>query len=421
VESSIIRRGIACAIAVAAALSLPAAAGAHGGAGRSTRFYTPPPDPGGVRQAVELARTGHGADATRIARMITTPQAVWFTEGTPKQVERGVRRTVSAARRQHRTPVLVAYDLPYRDCGQYSAGGARDTAAYEAWIDGFAKGIGKGPAWVVLEPDGLGIIPYHTPINGSMEWCRPTGDDGAPSPEADPQHRFAQLNYAVDRLGKGDSTRVYLDGTHSAWLGVGDIADRLVKAGVQRADGFFLNASNYQPTPQLTKYGTWISKCIAYGTDPSEGGWRLGHFDHCASQYYPATPGDFGTWGLTDQWYADNVDSHGIRGAAHFVIDTSRNGQGPWTPPAGAYPDPQDWCNPPGRGLGLRPTADTGVPLLDGYLWIKTPGQSDGQCNRGIAGSTTDPEWGGIEDPAAGEWFDAQALQLARLAAPPLR
>jgi endoglucanase len=56
-----------------------------------------------------------------------------------------------------------------------------------------------------------------------------------------------------------------------------------------------------------------------------------------------------------------------------------------------AYPDKQDWCNPPGRGLGLRPTATTGQPLADAYLWIKTPGQSEGQCNRGIAGTTTDP------------------------------
>ncbi|WP_255474595.1 glycoside hydrolase family 6 protein, partial [Micromonospora sp. AMSO31t] len=37
------------------------------------------------------------------------------------------------------------------------------------------------------------------------------------------------------------------------------------------------------------------------------------------------------------------------------MVDTSRNGQGPWTPPAGVtWPDPQTWCNPPDRGLGLR-------------------------------------------------------------------
>ena len=48
-------------------------------------------------------------------------------------------------------------------------------------------------------------------------------------------------------------------------------------------------------------------------------------------------------------------------------------------------------------------------------------GQSEGSCNRGIGGSTTDPEWDGITDPAAGAWFPEQALQLAQLEVPPLR
>ena len=59
-------------------------------------------------------------------------------------------------------PVLVAYNLPFRDCAQYSAGGATSTAEYEAWIDGLAAGIGDRPATVILEPDGLGIIPWYT-------------------------------------------------------------------------------------------------------------------------------------------------------------------------------------------------------------------------------------------------------------------
>ena len=71
----------------------------------------------------------------------------------------------------------------------------------------------------------------------------------------------------------------------------------------------------------------------------------------------------------------------------------------------------------------MKPKAapNAAYPQLDAYLWIKTPGQSDGQCNRGVAGSTTDPEWGGITDPAAGAWFPQQALQLAKLASPKLR
>jgi endoglucanase len=82
------------------------------------------------------------------------------------------------------------------------------------------------------------------------------------------------------------------------------------------------------------------------------------------------------------------------------VIDTSRNGQEPWQP--GNYPDPMDWCNPPGRGLGLEPTLQTGNSLVDAYLWIKIPGESDGECTRGLgeAGVTEDPEWGQVDPPA---------------------
>jgi hypothetical protein len=60
-----------------------------------------------------------------------------------------------------------------------------------------------------------------------------------------------------------------------------------------------------------------------------------------------------------------------------------RNGQGPWTAPDGAYTgDAQTWCNPPGRGLDLRPTVRTRNLLLDAYLWIEPPGESDGSCTR---------------------------------------
>jgi endoglucanase len=79
------------------------------------------------------------------------------------------------------------------------------------------------------------------------------------------------------------------------------------------------------------------------------------------------------------------------------------------------------------------------VPVLDAYLWVKTPGQSDDQCDSaGVvrawdysdhtqpgwpatasAQSLFDPLWG-IDDPAAGDWFDQQAPQLAQLADPAL-
>lgn len=384
---------------------------------RPTRFYVPPASPEAVQQVEDLKASGDAPNARLLSAMLRQSHAVWFTAGEPSEVQAEVRATMTAAARQRSVPVLVAYNIPFRDCAQFSAGGATTTEEYLAWVDGFAAGIGDGEAIVILEPDGLGIIPFYTPIGSTtMEWCQP--------PEADPataaSDRFFQLNEAVDRILQQPNVSVYLDGTHSAWLGVGDASHRLVQAGVERAAGFFVNVSNYRFTEQVATYADWISKCIAFANNPEEGGWRLGHYEFCASQYFPADPNDFSTWHLTDEWYDANLGS--AVPITHFVIDTSRNGQGHWTPPAGVYPDPQDWCNPPGRGVGLRPSADTAEPLLDAYLWVKVPGESDGECTRGLgpAGETVDPEWGLI-DPGAGDWFPEQALELAQLANPPLK
>lgn len=354
------------------------------------------------------------------------PSADWFTTGTPAEVEAAVDAVVTAASAQGRMPVLVAYNLPFRDCAQYSAGGALDTAAYTAWIDGFAAGIGDRPATVILEPDGLGIIPHYVTLDGVAEWCQPAELD----PATAASERYVQLNHAVDALGALAATSVYLDGTGSSWLNVGEISDRLLKAGVERADGFFLNASNYQFTTNSTYFGTWISKCIAFVTQ------KGGSFGECGNQYWnggPATNWQGTAMSPYGEWSADAADpalnTAGVdsryasqlgdaQPTTRFVIDTSRNGLGPWDYPEGVYPSPEDWCNPPDRGLGLRPDTTTGVPLVDAYLWIKVPGESDGKCYRGTPGPL-DPARG-IEDPAAGQWFAQQARELIAFADPPL-
>jgi endoglucanase len=402
----------ALAMAVTAG-SLGAAPADAGIAGGST-LYTPRPDHGAVEQIADLTSHGQTALADGVRAMIDTPQAVWITGGSGHTLTQSVKAELQRAAGKKSVPVLVAYNIPFRDCAQFSAGGATTVADYKAWIDALAAGIEDHEVAVLLEPDSLGIIPWYTTINGAHEWCQPAEADPATA-AAD---RFALLNYAVDQLKALPNTSVYLDGTHSGWLGSGDAADRLVKAGVQRADGFFVNVSNYQTTERQVKYGTWIAKCVYFGTQGPA--WARGHFDYCASQYYPANPADFSTWGLSDAWYDANVGSVSPDLLPHFVIDTSRNGQGPWTPPAGnGWPDAQDWCNPPNRGLGLRPTTDTGNALVDAYLWVKIPGESDGQCNRGLPGGH-DPARNGMADPAAGAWFPEQAAELVQYANPPL-
>ena len=242
------------------------------------------------KQIQELKRSRHRTEAAQIAAMVETPQAVWFAGGTPREVEHAVRETMRRAC-DHRVPVLVAYNVPFRDCAQYSAGGAVDTEAYQAWIDGFARGIGQDKAVVILEPDSLGIIPYNTTIFGVPEWCQPAVTDAQEraSRAGRDGHRAIRSAQLRDRRHRGSgAARLGLSrGTHSAWLGVGEAAYRLFTAGVRRTQGFFLNVSNYQPTDQNVQFGTWVSDCIAAATAGAP--WAAGHFDWCPSQYDPAT------------------------------------------------------------------------------------------------------------------------------------
>ena len=375
----------------------------------TARFFVPRPDREAREQIADLRAQSRGEDADLIQAMTAQPRAVWITMPVPARARHLVSTIVEQATRADRIPILVAYNIPGRDCAGLSAGGATNTASYKEWVDAFAEGIGNGRALVIVEPDSLGLLPSEC-VENTGEF--PFTDDA----------RYRQLRYAVRRLGRQPRARVYLDGTHSHWLSVGDAASRLASAGITNADGFSTNVSNYRWTEYELKFGTWISKCIAFASNPDDGGWRLGRYDRCADQYHSplgdVDPDDIQTWRFTDEWYDANLGE--AQATTHFVIDTSRNGRGPWQSEA-SYPDAQEWCNPPGRGVGPRPQAGTAIRLLDAFLWIKPPGESDGECTRGLgpSGTTVDPEWDRV-DPPAGEWFPEQALQLAQLAQPEL-
>ncbi len=404
------RRGGVVAVVVAAlaatlGVASSAAASPAGGQGQRhnpldgrVSFYVEPETNAG-RQAEIWAAEGRAQDAAYMRALSKVSQAIWFTSGTPAEVRDAVDATVTAARRRHTVPVLVAYYIPGRDCSQYSAGGAPSEQAYRAWIDAFSRGIGARPAVVIVEPDGLALL-------SSEPWCGEGGGGSTGTPEdfGLVDERFREINHAVDRLGRNPRSGVYVDAGHSAWQPVNDydagygvpsaqlgMVSRLLRGGVAKADGFFLNVSNYRSDADLVDYGTRLSKCIAFRQ---------------------AT----GASACSDAEIA-SVPAKG-RQLTHFVLDTSRNGQGPWTPPAGVYSDPQDWCNPPGRGLGARPSTRTGNQLVDAFLWVKRPGESDGQCTRGTAGPQ-DPEYGSV-DPPAGQWWADYALGLAQRANPAL-
>jgi endoglucanase len=165
------------------------------------------------------------------------------------------------------------------------------------------------------------------------------------SPELQ-EERYFLFNDAVKVLRQNPHAAVYIDAGHGKWVPAAEMADRLKKAGVEHASGFSLNTSNYRTTEESVAYGHEISKML---------------------------------------------------GGKHFVVDTSRNGAGPWE---GAKTITEMWCNPPGRKIGLPPTTETGDPLIDGFLWLKRPGESDGECER--------------NEPKAGVFWLEQALEYAK-------
>lgn len=359
-------------------------------------------------QAAEKLEGAAREDALLLARI---PSATWLAYGTPEIVEAQARDVTERAEAAGQIPVLVAYNIPYRDCALYSAGGAADGAAYLAWVAGLARGVGNRQAIIVLEPDGLGVIPWHRNLAGDLEGCRPDGQD-----ETAAARRYDQLRGAVAILSALPRARVYLDGTGSSWLAPGEIASRLIRADIGKVAGFFLNVSNFESDARVVPYARWVSDCIALVTQSGMDARA------CPSQFSAERFERPSNRKRIDAAYDRLFTAHGLKrtpkSQKHALIDTSRNGLGSWKPPAGRYRDAELWCNPPGRGLGRRPTLITREPYVDGFLWIKVPGESDGECLRGTAGPI-DPERG-VKAPAAGRWFASQARELIELARPAL-
>jgi endoglucanase len=128
----------------------------------------------------------------------------------------------------------------------------------------------------------------------------------------------------------------YLDGGNSNWVPAREMAERLEQAGIDRARGFYTNVASFYPVDDERAYAERVSE---------------------------------------------------LTGDSRYVIDVSRNGQG-WR---------GTWCNPEGAGLGQDPHVTGGSKGLDAFLWVKTPGISDGTCNGG---------------PPAGEWWASFAEGL---------
>jgi endoglucanase len=163
-----------------------------------------------------------------LAPITATPQARWLTG--PEDLT-GLVPVVGEAGRQGRLLVLVAYDIPNRDCaGQ----GAADAKAYAAWIERLRDTLGAARTVVILEPDSIADDCF---------------DDA----------RAAALASAVRTL-TGAGHYVYLDAGHPRWRPAAEMAKRLHAAGIADAEGFSVNVSNRQSTADSQRYAAELSE-----------------------------------------------------------------------------------------------------------------------------------------------------------------
>lgn len=165
--------------------------------------------------------------------------------------------------------------------------------------------------------------------------------------------RVAELRAAIGSLALAPNALTYVDGAAADVGNPRFFARILRRIGVGRIEGIFTNSTHQD----------WTSREIAYG-----------------EQLARRVPG------------------------LRYIVNTATNGRGPLRPRDRVAHGNTIHCNPPGRGLGPKPTAT--VPSryahLDAFAWVGQPGRSAGPCS-----ATPNP-------PPAGMFWVDYALSLIR-------
>lgn len=282
-------------------------------------------------------RTSNPAGAKIFDVLATIPLANWVGGWATGN---DVSSTLDKAGDQLTT--FVIYNIPQRDLGSYSGGGAPSAIAYKGWIDSIASGIKGRLCFVIIEPDALAMI-------SRMD-------------DAGRNERYGCINYAVEKLA-ATGAYVYLDAGDSGWSNPNTMSELLLKAGVTKARGIASNVAHFRTTKNEHIYAAEICAKIKA--------------------------------------------SHGAD--LHYILDTSRNGNGPYDVKPGQSSQ-MGWCNPPNAGYGFRPTLKinkVAYPYCDATIWVK--------------GFSSDGSREGA--PAAGEPYPEQAIRMywqAKPAFPPI-
>ena len=360
-----------------------------------------------------------------VSAMIRTPQAVWLTGDSPAEVEREARQVTDRAAGKREMPVLVAYNIPFRDCAQYSAGGAAER--------GRVRGLDRRRRRRHRRRRGRRAPRARRPGHHPLVHHRSTAPrSGAsrrtPTRPPRPPTGSRMLNHAVDAL-EGARRHPRLPRRHAQRL-AGRRRRRRPPAPGRRRSGPTASSSTSRTTSTTAQLAEVrrLDLAVHLRSAPTRRRAAGGSATSMLRQpVLPGQPADDTHLGLTRRLVRrQRRPTRPTRRPAPAGLDALRRRHQPQR--SGAV-DPAGRRLPATRRTGAtRPAAasalrpDRGhrrparrrLPLGQDARRVRRPVHARPRRRGGV-----DPEWG-IVDPAAGDWFPQQALELARLAQPPL-
>ncbi len=191
-------------------------------------------NPNGV-VAQFVANNPNDPNIDLLKKISTQPTGMWLTGGT----EAGVYKQVSDVLKDAvgKLVTFVVYNIPNRDNGGQSSGGAATPSAYYAWcgsIDSAIKDAGNPKVVLILEPDAMGFA-LQEDTQGKYK-------------------RFEMLKIANDILTQNPNRFVYLD--IAMWNpDTQPMADAIKASMIKNLRGFALNVSGYNALGACTQFG----------------------------------------------------------------------------------------------------------------------------------------------------------------------
>jgi len=249
-------------------------------------------------QLVKFLASNPNDPNIKLLTKLDQPTGIWLTGGTPEQVNSQVKSVLKNATGELVT--FVVYNIPHRDNGGASSGGAANQDAYEAWIgaiDAAVNDSGNPKVVFIMEPDAIGFA------SQTQDYAQ-----------------YEAIQIATDILTQHPNRSVYLD--IAMWDSKPDnmiTAINFLKTAdhLKNVRGWALNTSGYNLDSVCKTFGEALVKAVG------------GHYIVDTSRNAKG--------GVAGQW--ENVPGQGL-------------GAVPLSQPATATFDGNLWIKPPSESDG---------------------------------------------------------------------